>query len=144
MALDFEQLRVKTFVHWALFLHEDQTFLGRCYVALEPERNVDPFTECTQEEWAELLTIIMPVLASTLGELFQPDLLNYANLRNFWPNCHWHVVPRYKSVRSIEGWDFVDPVPGKNWSEAKLFGKPDPFPDAILLTIRDQLIEALG
>lgn len=140
MTVDFELLRVKDFEYWSLFLHEDQTFLGRCYLALNREGDLDPFVDCSFAERAEVQHIIAQYLVPSLRDLFQPTKFNYANLRNDWPHCHWHIVPRYQTSRSIEGWDFVDPAWGKNWSKGESAG---PFPQEILFKIRDMLKASL-
>lgn len=111
----FEKNIVHEYEHWAVFLHESQTYLGRTYIALNRDGEVDPFTDTTVEEQEELFTIVGG-LKKALDTLYRPDLLNYANLRNTWNHCHWHVIPRYETERNLYNEVFTDPNFGKNYA----------------------------
>jgi diadenosine tetraphosphate (Ap4A) HIT family hydrolase len=106
---------IKNYSFWTVYLYKSQAYLGRCKIALNRPGAVDPFTDTTAEEQSELATIITK-LQATLHDLYQPDLLNYANLRNTWHRCHWHVIPRYAAPRTIGGQQFVDDNWGKNYA----------------------------
>jgi len=108
--------------NWGVYLHENQTYLGRTYIALARGGEVDPFTDTTSDEQSELLVVVSGI-KSALDKLYQPDLLNYANLRNTWQHCHWHVVPRYSMSRVVLGHTFEDPNWGRNYA---------PYPDTVL------------
>jgi len=109
-AHDYQADILRTYENWAVYLHPRQTYLGRSYVALARGGDVDPFTETTAEEQSELLVVVSG-LKTALHTLYQPDRLNYANLRNVWLHCHWHVIPRYESARTVLGHVFED----QNW-----------------------------
>jgi diadenosine tetraphosphate (Ap4A) HIT family hydrolase len=131
-----------------LYLHQNQVYLGRCYLSLRNERQIDPFEFRddpddelrSDEEWRSLRYIIKHRLQPALNRLWQPDLVNYANLRNNWRVCHWHVVPRYASARSFAGQPFVDVRWGRNWTTEEV----RVLPDAILVAIRDALRAEIG
>lgn len=127
---DYEANLLRQYENWGVYLHENQTYLGRTYIALGRDGEVDPFTDTTPDEQSELLVVIGG-LKTALNKLYQPDLLNYANLRNTWNHCHWHIVPRYSSGRLILGHTFEDPNWGKNYA---------PYPDS---TVPDEVYKKI-
>lgn len=142
---DFEQDKLRQFESWAVYLHEDQTYLGRTYIALErggDQEEMDPFLDTTTVEKEELTTIAQG-LKLALDELYQPTRLNYSNLRNHWHKCHWHVVPRYEGEdqghRVVDGFSFYDLNPGKHYAPSL---KID-VPENVFVTIKTDLTQAL-
>ncbi len=136
---DQSEMVVAEYAYWTVYLNHYQSYLGRCYIALKREGNLDPFLDCTEEEWAELRSIISDKLVSALQRLFAPDMMNYDNLRNVWPHCHWHVVPRYSSERTFAETTFTDANWGANWSPYdKIMHPPE-----VLLAIKDALRKEL-
>jgi diadenosine tetraphosphate (Ap4A) HIT family hydrolase len=136
---DYEANLLRQYENWAVYLHENQTYLGRSYIALARDGEVDPFTDTTTEEQSELIVVVAG-LKTALNALYRPDLLNYANLRNTWNHCHWHVVPRYATGRTVMGHAFEDPNWGKNYA---------PYPDARLPSevyekVKTDLVTELG
>jgi diadenosine tetraphosphate (Ap4A) HIT family hydrolase len=113
--LDYEKYPLKQYKYWTTYLHYNQAYLGRCYIALNRSGNLDPYTDTTAEERTELETVITETQAA-LDALYQPGLYNYANFRNTWPRCHWHVIPRYETHRTIDGQEFTDKNWGKNYA----------------------------
>lgn len=111
----YEANLLKKYENWDVYLHENQTYLGRTYIALAREGEVDPFIDTTPVEQSELLIVVNGIKAS-LNKLYQPNLLNYTNLRNTWRHCHWHIIPRYETYRTIMGYTFEDPNWGKNYA----------------------------
>jgi diadenosine tetraphosphate (Ap4A) HIT family hydrolase len=112
---DYEADLLHQYENWDVYLHANQTYLGRTYIALARGGEVDPFTDITPEEQSELL-VVVNVLKGALDRLYQPDLLNYANFRNTWRHCHWHVIPRYDSARIVLGQTFEDTNRGRNYA----------------------------
>ena len=41
--MDYEQLKIKSYKHWDLYLHENQCYLGRVFVLLKNEERVEDF-----------------------------------------------------------------------------------------------------
>lgn len=114
--VDYEQLKIKSYKHWDLYLHENQ-----CY-SIDGEV-CDEFFSIGQS------------MKTALKTLFQPDKMNYAALSNTSPVIHVHIVPRYKESREFAG-DFFKTQDGDqtmppminlmspmNWSFFK-FGMP--------------------
>ncbi len=138
---DYERLLIVEFEYWKLYLNPNQVYLGRCYLALKRDGDLDPYTDTTQEERDEH-QLIMEQLKVAFGNLFQPLRLNYDNLRNVWLHCHWHIVPRYDTEREFAGLTFTDPSGGtKNWSP---YDKEHETPLEVLLQIRDAIREELA
>lgn len=112
---DYEANLLRQYENWNVYLHESQTYLGRTYIALARDGEIDPFTDTTLDEQAELRDIV-GAIKTALERLYQPDLLNYANLRNTWRHCHWHIIPRYSKSRVVLGHTFEDPNWGRNYA----------------------------
>jgi diadenosine tetraphosphate (Ap4A) HIT family hydrolase len=111
----FERNLVGDFPLWGVFAHDQQSYLGRTYIALVREGDVDPVVDTTPEE-REQLHIIKVGLHAVLAELYHPDRLNYAILGNEWPHLHEHVIPRYQTPREVGGVTFIDHNWGKNYT----------------------------
>ena len=77
----------------SLFLLKDQSFPGRCVVALKNHRKeIFEMTAAEREGFLHDLTIA----AETLQEVFSPDKLNYAVFGDEVPHFHVHLVPKYR------------------------------------------------
>ena len=113
--IDYEKYELKRYNYWTVYLHYNQAYVGRNYIALNREGSLDAFSDTIPEERAELETIIVK-LQSVLNDLYQPDIYNYATFGNTWLRCHWHVIPRYETPRTVQGQDFVDHNWGKNYA----------------------------
>ena len=113
--IDYEKYSLKTYEHWTVYLHYNQAYLGRCYIALNRDGSIDPYLETTREEKTEL-EIVIAEIHRALDTLYKPDIYNYANFRNTWSKCHWHVIPRYSITREIDGQVFNDNNWGKNYA----------------------------
>ncbi|MBI2043651.1 HIT family protein [Candidatus Pacearchaeota archaeon] len=100
------------FRHWKIYLHENQYFLGRCYIWAKREDFVD-FFDLTREEIEEFI-LITKKLKEALSKSFKPDLFNYAIFSNVAKHLHAHVIPRYKHPRNFYGFNFVDETFGKD------------------------------
>jgi len=111
---EYDQLRIKAFEHWTLYLHKSQYFLGRTYAwANREDAGPDDFFHMSKEESAEFIDIGNKVRAA-LDELWKPDLLNVTFLGNEAPHLHGHLIPRYRNPRQFDGSVFEDKVWGKN------------------------------
>ena len=137
--IDWSEYLLKKYTFWEVYLHDDQTYLGRCVVALNRDGNLDPFAETTVAERQEL-EAIMADLQRALMDLYRPDMFNYANLRNVWHHCHWHVIPRYKTTRKVQDQEFIDMNWGKNYTPHE----PSDLGRKVIMKIRDDLRSRLG
>jgi len=137
--MDYENFLIKDFEHWRLYLHENQYYLGRCYIWSKREglvglRNVD------RAEMEEFF-IILRIVESALDDLFQPDLYNEASLGNISNQCHVHVIPRYQELRVFADVTFTDERWGKNYAPYNYNFK---IPEAVTMAIRDAIKAQIG
>lgn len=135
---DFEQLKMKQFGNWSVYLHQSQCYLGRLYLAALREDDVDLF-DMTLEEREEFFDIGKKV-KKALTELFNPDRLNYLNLQNEWRHLHIHVIPRYSTPRSFDSITFTDERWGKNYAP---YNKDFKVPETTLFKLRDEMSKKL-
>lgn len=110
----YEKFKIEEYEHWSVYLFENQSYLGRCYIWSHRRGLVD-FMDTNEMERAEFFRIGTE-LKKALHELFQPNLFNWASLGNISNQCHIHVVPRYQTPRQFKGEKFIDHQWGKNWS----------------------------
>ncbi len=111
--MDYEQYAIKEYKHWVVYLHPDQSYLGRVYVWAKRENALD-FFEMTLQENEELFFIVSQ-LKTALRTAFSPDHYNYAALANEARHMHLHIIPRYKKTRTFNRVIFRDTRWGKNY-----------------------------
>lgn len=100
------QLLIKEYKHWKLFLSESQFIIGWCYAVLK--RHVIYYDELTNEEIIELKRIIKET-RKLLDKKFHPDWYNVMQLGNMDKHLHIQIFPRYKTARKVAGKTFKDP-----------------------------------
>ena len=137
--MDYEQLKIKSYKHWDLYLHENQCYLGRVFILLREDDGVEDFLSI-QGEIREEFFQISEEIKTALKTLFQPDKMNYAALSNTSPKIHVHLVPRYKEIREFDGIVFRDTRWGKNYAP---YDKSFQLEEGVLLKVRDALLEQL-
>ena len=113
--IDYEKYPLKEYEYWTVYLHHNQAYLGRTYIALNRTGSLDAYKDTTPEERKELESIIKK-LQKVLNNLYNPDIYNYATFGNTWLRCHWHMIPRYRNARAIDGQEFTDENWGKNYA----------------------------
>ncbi|MDH4330612.1 MAG: HIT domain-containing protein [Candidatus Moranbacteria bacterium] len=132
--MDFEKLKIKDYKHWELYLHDPHYYLGSVYLWAKRDDEVD-FLETTEEERKEFFEIARDV-KKVLVDLFDVNGFNIANLQNKVNHLHVHIIPRYSSSRTVDGFEFVD----ENWG--KMFYPYDEeikVPETTLLKIVDEI-----
>lgn len=137
--MDYEKLKIKSYKHWDLYLHENQCYLGRTFIQLKGEKGVEDFLDIKGEAREEFFAIGEAV-KKALTFLFKPDKMNYAALSNNSPVIHVHVVPRYKAPREFAGMTFEDTRWGKNYAP---YDRSFVISEEILFKIGDVLKEQL-
>jgi diadenosine tetraphosphate (Ap4A) HIT family hydrolase len=115
VSIDYEQLKVRSYTYWDLYLHENQCYIGRTFLLLKDDRGVEDFLAIEGAVRDEFFLIGAQVKAA-LKSLFQPDKMNYAALSNTSEKIHVHLVPRYKEPRAFAGMTFLDQRWGKNYA----------------------------
>lgn len=120
---ELEKTEIKKFNYWTVYLHPNQSYLGRVYVILNRHGPGDT-TELTAEEWKESKEI-MDRLTKVLKSLYNPNFFSYLVLQNKDRNhFHFHIMPRYKEKREKYGEEFKDEM----WGEGEIPSGPIPSP----------------
>lgn len=99
-------LLLKKYKYWGVYLSHKQYYLGKLKIVLNRKGVID-VCELKKSEVQELFKIIK-IYRRALVKCFKPDLFNYATLGNWTRHHHWHVIPRYKSKRKVDGVIFKD------------------------------------
>ncbi|MFH0700825.1 MAG: HIT domain-containing protein [Candidatus Woesearchaeota archaeon] len=110
--IDHQQLKISPGQYWDLFLHQDQTVLGRSYFWYKGE--VTDLMNVPERAALELINNGKR-LKRTLEELFHPDQFNYSSLNNRTKHLHFHVIPRYREPREFMGTPFIDEHFGESY-----------------------------
>ncbi len=138
-SMDYEQLKIKSYKYWDVYLHENQCYLGRVFVLLREDAGVEDFLSI-QGEIREEFFQIGEEIKTALKTLFQPDKMNYAALSNTSPKIHVHIIPRYSDSRDFCGVIFQDTRWGKNYAP---YDKSFKLEEKTLFEIRDALKETM-
>ena len=114
--MDYEQLKIKAYSLWDLFLHKHQfPYIGRCYAWAKRE-DAKTVRDMRKDERGELFDIIIPEWDIAIKILFAHARANFTSLGNTHNHLSWHLIPRYKQSRELFGIDFIDPDPSRNYS----------------------------
>jgi diadenosine tetraphosphate (Ap4A) HIT family hydrolase len=138
-SVDYEQLKIKSYKHWDVYLHENQCYLGRVFVQLKKADGIDDFLDIKGEVRDEFFRIGEEI-KSALNTLFKPDKMNYAALSNVSPVIHVHIIPRYQEARTFAGKVFKDTRWGQNYAP---YDRSFVVDEAVLFQIRDALKQQL-
>jgi diadenosine tetraphosphate (Ap4A) HIT family hydrolase len=133
--MDYELLKIKSYKHWDVYLHENQCYLGRVFVLLKDEEGVEDFLAIEGEVRDEFFHIGAKV-KKALHVLFKPDKMNYAALSNVSSKIHVHIVPRYKDERQFGDVIFYDKRWGQNYAP---YDRSFTLQESVLFEIRDAL-----
>jgi diadenosine tetraphosphate (Ap4A) HIT family hydrolase len=116
----------------------DQEYLGK--LVLSSRRHVPELSQLNRGELFELGRMFARVEGG-LDQAFQPDYYNWACLMNeSWrtgacPHVHFHVIPRYRSPRTVLNERFNDARFGKSARTVK--------PHKVTLQIQDVIFRRL-
>lgn len=133
--MDYELLKIKSYKHWDVYLHENQCYLGRVFVLLKDDKGVEDFLAIDGEVRDEFFQIGEDIKIA-LKTLFKPDKMNYAALSNVSHKIHVHFVPRYKEPREFAGMVFKDTRFGQNYAP---YDRSFALEEDVLFKIRDVL-----
>ena len=106
--------------YWKVFLHEEQSYLGRSVVVLK--RHSPNLSDLSAGEWNDLHELIKKT-ESLFQKTFGSRLLNWTCLMNDAyqnnppnPHVHWHIRPRYAHEVIFSGKTFEDPDFGHHYN----------------------------
>ncbi|MAJ97428.1 hypothetical protein CL644_00935 [bacterium] len=134
---DYSIYEIKNYPYWGIFIHENQSYLGRCVVWCK-RKDVLDLADATSEEQLELF-VILKELRSASTKAFAPDWFNYAFLGNETRHLHGHFIPRYKEAKEFEGIIFTDERWGHNYKTDYEFVTPEPVLQKIKKAIQENL-----
>lgn len=137
MAEDFSKNLIKKYKHWAIYIHPNQGYLGRCVIWCNRKDALD-LTNATLKEQNELFSILRNLKEAT-KEVFQPNWFNYSFLGNETKHLHCHFIPRYAKPKMFMNIMFEDKLYGHNYKTDHNFATPK----EVLNTIRNKLSEML-
>lgn len=117
--MDFNELRIKEGKYWDVFLHADQTVLGRIYLWYKDEHTID-LLDVPGKAFDELYDTAKQI-RNALTTLWKPNLFNYLVLGNNTHHLHFHIIPRYEKPVEVFGLVFKDDSFGKSYKRNQDF-----------------------
>ena len=96
---------LREYSHWVVLLRPKQVTVGSLILACKGEMTGLP--EVSPEAFAEL-AIVTADLEKALRKTFNFDKINYLLLMMVDKQVHFHVIPRYASLRQACGVTFID------------------------------------
>lgn len=99
---------IKEYDHWCVLLRPHQPTLGSLVLVCTEEETA--FSQISQDAFSELKPVTARI-ETGLATLCSFEKINYLMLMMVDPDVHFHVLPRYSSARTFDGYDFPD----KGW-----------------------------
>ncbi|MDP4038600.1 MAG: hypothetical protein Q8P54_01360 [bacterium] len=137
MAEDFSKNLIKEYKHWAIYVHNNQSYLGRCIVWCKRQDALD-LANATLKEQKELF-LVLHNLRECEKRVFHPDWFNYSFLGNETRHLHGHFIPRYAKPITFMNVAFSDRLYGHNYKTDYDFITPE----AVLNAIKNKLAKEL-
>ncbi len=132
----FDKYKIHDGKFWIVYLHKDQTALGRIY--LWYKENSEDLLEISFEAIKELYNL-GNLIRFSLSKSFNPTMFNYLSLNNATPHLHVHIIPRYSKEIKFFNVEFKDVNFGKSYKRNPLFK----ISDEVLIKIRDKIKDNL-
>jgi len=101
----YPNTKIKEYEYWVVLLRLDQVTLGSLIIAYKD--NIESLSDVCLEGFSELKMVTKNV-ETNLGNLFRFEKINYLALMMVDKNVHFHVIPRYSSIRKFNDVSFVD------------------------------------
>ena len=79
--------------HGSVFLHKNQSYLGRCIFIFN--QHYDNIADVEKYIFMNASAELQKV-CGIVSSVFDSDLINIAMLGNQQRHLHWHIIPRYK------------------------------------------------
>jgi len=134
---DFSKYKIKEYKYWEVFIHQNQSYLGRCVIWCKRENALD-LTDATKEEREELFLVLQELREASI-KAFHSDWFNYSFLGNSIRHLHCHLIPRYAEPKIFEGTKFEDKLFGHNWKTDHSFITPKAVLEKIKLNLSNSL-----
>jgi diadenosine tetraphosphate (Ap4A) HIT family hydrolase len=122
---------------WVVLARPQQPTLGALVLACrEP---VKQLSDVSAEAYAEMKTLVGRIERG-LKAKFAYDKINYLCLMMVDPDVHFHVIPRYATLREFEGASFPD----AGWPAIPVLGQFPPLSEAqfdkLVATLKQALV----
>lgn len=91
--------------HWAVLLRPRQVTLGS--LVLVCKEDVERFSDINAVAFVEFPKVVKNI-ENTLNQLFQYNKINYLMLMMKDPHVHFHILPRYETMRAFERKEYQD------------------------------------
>ena len=96
---------IHRYEYWSVLLRPAQVTLGS--LVLVAHEQAMAFSALSQESFIELSKVIKDI-EQALQRAFGYEKLNYLMLMMVDPDVHFHVIPRYSTVKTFNSLDFTD------------------------------------
>lgn len=103
-----DKMKVLEFKHWVVSVRPQQPTVGSLVLSLK--RTSAHFGDLKPEE-TKGLSEVFSKIENMLLHAFEYEKINYLALMMIDEQVHYHVIPRYSSVKEIAGFSVVD----KGW-----------------------------
>jgi diadenosine tetraphosphate (Ap4A) HIT family hydrolase len=123
---------IATYQHWLILARPQQPVLGATVLLCKDAAKA--FSQISPAAFAELSQVTRD-LEAALKAAFDPDKLNYLMLMMVDPDVHFHVLPRYLTVRHFAGSEHKDVF----WPRPVDLTQPQTVDAALVDTVRDRL-----
>ena len=100
-----DSLLINDYKYWSWCLRENQVTLGSSVLLNKACKK--SFGELSNEELLELRDVISNI-EYAISKEFNYDKINYLALMMIDPLFHYHIIPRYKEDKALEGLKFKD------------------------------------
>lgn len=136
---DYSKMLIKQYKYWGVYVHGNQSYLGRCVVWCDREDALQ-LTDANNQEQEELFMILNELKVAS-EKAFLSEWFNFSFLGNETRHLHCHFVPRYSNDREFEGSVFRDERWGHHYKKPTENFATSP---EILESVRLKMVEALG
>lgn len=133
-----QELKVMENRSWSWSVRPGQPTLGAGILSLN--HHAGRFSEVTGEEMKDLATMV-GVLEGAISAAFDHAIMNYLMLMMVDHHVHYHVIPRYGTMRSFAGREWAD----NGWPALPVIGDSQHADDPqLLFRIQEKLKSDLG
>lgn len=125
---------LKEFKYWIVLLRPKQVTVGSLVLACKED--AESLGSVTEEAYKEL-NIVTKDLEDVLNRAFNIEKINYLALMMIDKQVHFHVIPRYSSVRMLGSTIFDD----KSWPKPPDLSNIHNLSEAEFYTLKNYLLK---
>lgn len=102
----YPETLIREFEHWLVLLRPAQVTLGSLVLAAKSDATA--YSDLPREAFTEQADAVRAI-ERALSDFCEYERINYLMLMMVDPNVHFHVIPRYSTVRRWNDIEFPDP-----------------------------------